>query len=140
MKTFTPSQNSFVPLWHLIDANDQVLGRLASQIAPLLMGKHKPVYVTHLEAGDHVVVINARGVVTTGKKVKQKEYFRYSGFPGGLRRDTLGKLNETHPDRVLRLAVSGMLPRNKLHDRMLKRLHIYADESHPYSDKLVKKS
>ena len=109
------------------------MGRLASEIAPLLMGKHRPVYSQHMLLGDHVVVINAVNVKTTGRKEKQKIYYRHSGYPGGLKTKTLSELKKEQPEKIIIHAVSGMLPHNKLHDRMLKNLHVYKDSRHPYT-------
>lgn len=122
--------------WHLVDAKGQILGRLATVIAGLLMGKTKPYFVRHLDCGDFVVVINAKDVKVTGKKEKQKIYTRYSGYPGGLKRETLGQLRQRYPEKIIMEAVKGMLPQNKLRDRMLTRLYIFAGDKHPYSDKL----
>ena len=121
--------------WHLIDVKDQVLGRVSTKIALLLSGKDKVEYVPHLDLGDHVVVINAAEVAVTGKKEKQKIYYRHSGYPGGLRSETLGELRERRPEEIIRRAVKGMLPKNKLQKPMLKRLHIFAGEEHPFGGK-----
>lgn len=125
--------------WHLVDARGKILGRLATQIAQLLMGKSKTYFSRHLDGGDYVVVINAENIVTTGKKGEQKIYTRYSGYPGGLKKQTLNELKATRPEEVIRHAVAGMLPKNKLRKRMLSRLHIYAGDKHPYQDKFDKK-
>ncbi len=125
--------------WHLIDASKKILGRMTPHIVSLLMGKAKVNYVSYLDMGDYVVIINAKDVAVTGKKAIQKIYTNYSGYPGGLRRRTLGKVMSTNPSEVIRHAVSGMLPKNKLRDRRLARLFIYANESHPYGDKFSKK-
>lgn len=124
--------------WHLIDVNGKILGRISSEIAELLMGKSKPYYVRNLDCGDYVVVINASGVKVTGKKETDKKYYRHSGYPGGLRIKTLKELRESKPEEIIRHAVKGMLPQNKLRDRMLTRLFVYRDKSHPYTDKLNK--
>lgn len=125
-------------VWHHIDLKDQTLGRAATKIAELLMGKNKSYFVRNMDCGDYVVVTNAKDFVTTGNKEKQKTYTNYSGFPGGLRKETLGKLRQRKPEEVIRHAVSGMLPKNKLRDQALKRLHVFADENHPYEEKLNK--
>lgn len=125
--------------WHLIDAKDAILGRISTSIAELLMGKGKPYFVRNLDCGDYVVVINAKDVKVTGKKELKKQYTRYSGYPGGLRRETLKELRGRKPEEVIRHAVSGMLPKNRLHDRMLKRLYVFAGEEHPYQDKIKDK-
>lgn len=122
--------------WHLIDAKDKILGRLATQVAELLTGKTKPYFVRHLDCGDYVVVVNAGKVKITGKKETQKQYYRYSGYPGGLKVKTLGQLRKENPTRIIFEAVKGMLPQNKLRDRMLTRLYIFAGEEHPYGDKV----
>jgi large subunit ribosomal protein L13 len=133
MKTYSPSSNSITRKWHLYDAKGQILGRLATQIAKDLMGKGKPEFVRHLDIGDNVVVINAAEIAVTGHKMDQKLYHHHSGFPGGMRVATLGELMEKHPQRAIENAVKGMLPRNKLHDRMMKHLHVYAGPEHPYA-------
>lgn len=118
--------------WHLIDVKGEILGRVATKIAPLLMGKSKPYYVSHLDCGDYVVVINASLVHVTGQKAKQKLYMKYSGYPSGLKKKTLAQVLIEDPTRIIKEAVSGMLPNNRLRDLLLKRLYIYADEKHPY--------
>lgn len=124
--------------WDLVDAKDQVLGRLATSIATKLVGKHKPYFVRHLDCGDHVVVVNAGQVRVTGNKETQKVYTSFSGYPGGLKKLTLAQMRATNPIEIIRHAVAGMLPNNKLRDRWLTRLHVYADEKHPYQDKIKK--
>lgn len=121
--------------WHLIDVKDKTLGRICSHIATLLMGKSKPYFVRNLDCGDYVVVINASLVKTTGKRELNKKYYRYSGYPGGLRIESLETLRQRKPEEIIHHAVSGMLPQNKLRDRMLVRLFILAKENHPYQDK-----
>lgn len=121
--------------WHLIDLKDKVLGRTVTTIASLLIGKTKPYWVSNLDCGDHVVVINTRQVKVTGKKFSQKIYMRYSGFPGGEKRKTYKQVMEEDPKRIIFQAVSGMLPKNKLRASMLKRLYVFTDEKHPYQDK-----
>lgn len=121
--------------WHLIDAEDQILGRMATKIARLLSGKDKVEYIPYLDVGDNVVVINAKEVAVTGKKERQKIYYRHSGYPGGLRAETLRELRERRPEEIIRRAVKGMLPKNKLQKSMLKRLHIFAGEEHPFGGK-----
>ena len=124
--------------WHMVDVNGKILGRISSEIAKLLMGKSKPYYVRNLDCGDYVIVINASGVKVTGKKETDKKYYRHSGYPGGLRVETLKELRESKPEEIIRHAVKGMLPQNKLRDRMLTRIFVYRDETHPYTDKLNK--
>lgn len=121
--------------WHLIDAKDQILGRVSTQIAELLMGKGKPYFVRNLDCGDFVVVINAKEVKVTGKKETQKKYYRYSGYPGGFKAEALQDLRQRRPNEVIKHAVSGMLPQNRLKSKMLKRLLIYPEAEHPYKDK-----
>ncbi len=121
--------------WHLIDAKDQILGRISTKISRLLSGKDKIEYVPYLDIGDHVVVINAKEVAVTGKKERQKIYYRHSGYPGGLRAETLRELRERRPEEIIRRAVKGMLPKNKLAKSMLKRLYIFAGAEHPYQEK-----
>lgn len=121
--------------WHLIDVKDQILGRSATRIARFLTGKDKVEYVPHLDLGDHVVVINAKEVAVTGKKERQKIYYRHSGYPGGLRAETLRELRERRPEEIIRRAVKGMLPKNKLQKPMMKRLHVFAGPEHKFKDK-----
>ena len=123
--------------WHLVDVEGKILGRVSSDIAKLLMGKSKPYLVKNLDCGDYVVVVNASRVKVTGKKETDKKYYRHSGYPGGLRTETFKELKESKPEEIIRHAVKGMLPQNKLRDRMLTRLFVYKDKNHPYSDKLI---
>jgi len=120
------------PAWHVVDADDKTLGRLSSEVAVLLMGKHKPTYVPYLNSGDYVIVVNAEKVRVTGNKLDQKTYYRHSGYPGGLKSQTLSVVLEKTPTRVLRQAVKGMLPKNRLGRRMLSRLKLYAGSEHPH--------
>lgn len=119
--------------WYVADAADQVLGRLATRLATILRGKHKPTYTPHVDGGDFIVVVNAKNVRLTGRKLEQKEYVRHSGHTGGLRTVTAGRMLETHPDRVLRAAVKGMLPKGPLGRRMLTKLKIYPGATHPHA-------
>jgi len=121
--------------WHLIDVKDKTLGRVASEIAQLLMGKSKPYFVRNLDCGDYVVVINAKGVKTTGKKEEQKKYYRHSGYPGGFKVESLKELRERKPENIIMHAVKGMLPDNRLQDRMMARLFVFEGEEHKYADK-----
>lgn len=121
--------------WHLIDVSGQILGRVAGKISRLLQGKHKVTYVPYLDSGDYIVVINAKKVKVTGKKSQNKVYTRYSGYPGGLKTITYEKMLAKKPDEIIRRAVSGMLPKNKLRDRRLARLFIFAGENHKFADK-----
>ena len=136
MTTYSPKVSEIKHFWHLIDANGQILGRLASEIATLLIGKHKPYFVPHLDCGDFVVVTNAAEVVVTGRKSKDKKYYRHSGYPGGFRQVTLKEQMAKDPRKIIEHAVAGMLPKNKLKDKRLARLKIFIDEKHPYESKL----
>jgi large subunit ribosomal protein L13 len=119
--------------WHVIDATDVVLGRLASQVAVLLRGKHKPIFAPHVDTGDFVIVINAEKIALTGQKLQQKMDYRHSGFPGGLRATSYVELLATNPRRAIEKAVKGMLPHNKLSDAQITKLKVYAGEAHPHS-------
>jgi len=130
-KTFVPKGKQ-ESNWLLVDANDQILGRLATQIANYLVGKHKPTYTPGVEVGDFVVVTNARLVKVTGKRLEEKMYHRHSGYPGGLKSISLRDQLINHPDRVIRAAVWGMLPHNKMGRQLLKKLKIYAGNEHPH--------
>jgi len=132
MRTYSPSANDITREWHVIDANEQVLGRMASQVARLLMGKHKPGYTPHLDTGDYVIVINAAKVRISGKKTKQKIYYRHSGYPGGLHSRTFEELFAASPTRVVEIAVRGMLPKNRLGSAMFKKLRVYPESDHPH--------
>lgn len=124
--------------WTLIDLSGKVVGRIAPLISTLLQGKHKVDYVSYLDMGDNVVAINAGEVVITGRKAQTKEYTRYSGYPGGLKKVSYQTMMEKNPTEIIKRAVSGMLPKNKLRDQRLKRLYVYADNKHPYADKFKK--
>lgn len=121
--------------WHLIDANDQVLGRLSTSIVPLLTGKHKPYFAPNMDCGDHVVVVNCSSVKVSGKKETDKIYQRYSGYQGGLKKLSLEQLREKSPDKIVKQAVLGMLPNNKLRDLWLTRLHLFNQDKHTYNEK-----
>lgn len=123
--------------WHVIDMKDKVLGRSAVEIALLLMGKKKRYFVRNLDCGDYVIVINAKDVTVTGKKQEQKKYYRHSGYPGGFKSESFEELMIRKPEDIVVHAVKGMLPQNKLRDRMLKRLFVYKDDKHPYKNKLI---
>ncbi len=118
--------------WYLVDASGEVLGRLASNVATVLLGKHKPEYTPHVDVGDHVVVINAEQVRTTGNKLGQKVYEQFSGYPSGLDQVTLEDLLVTHPERVIQRAVKGMVPNTPLGKKIFKKLHVYPDSDHPH--------
>ncbi len=131
-KPYKVRKKDLVPGWRLIDAEGQTLGRLSSEIAGILQGKHNPLYVRHMCAGDFVIVVNAEKIKVTGKKMGSKVYYRHSGYHGGLKEVTLERMLETYPERVIQHAVKGMLPKNALGRRMLKRLKAYAGPSHPH--------
>lgn len=132
MRTFTGKTAEIKQEWYVVDAQGLTLGRLAARIAPILKGKHKPTYTPHLDCGDFVVVVNADKLRVTGRKLDQKLYHRHSGYPGGLSTITLRDQLARHPERVLELAVRGMLPKNRLGRRMFKKLKVYAGGSHPH--------
>ncbi len=132
LKPYNPSASDLVSSWQVIDAEGQTLGRLCTQIAKMLMGKHKPGYVPHLLSGDFVVVINAEKVTVSGNKATQKEYLRHSQYPGNLKRIPYETMQDKHPDRIIQHSVKGMLPKTKLGARMLSRLKIYAGAEHPH--------
>ena len=132
MKTYVAKQEEIEREWWVVDARGKNLGRLASRIACILRGKHKVVFSPHLDAGDYVIVTNARHVAVTGRKLDQKMYYHHSGYPGGLRARTLRQVLERHPTRVLRAAVRGMLPKNSLGRKMLRKLKVYGGPEHPH--------
>jgi large subunit ribosomal protein L13 len=131
--TFTPKPSDIERVWHVVDADGMVLGRVASEVATLLRGKHKPIWAPHIDTGDHVIVVNAASLSITPRKADQKRYYRHSGYPGGLRDEQLSHLMERDPERVVRLAVKGMLPKNPLGRSMLRKLRVYAGPTHPHS-------
>ncbi len=133
MKTYVATPSDRERSWVLVDASGKTLGRLATQIADILRGKRKPEYTPHIDTGDFVVVINAREVAVTGNKREQKRYYRHSGYPGGLRSRTLGEQLERRPEEVIRRAVRGMLPRNRLARRQITKLKVYAGPDHPHA-------
>lgn len=133
MRTFSPKPSDIQRAWHVIDAEGIVLGRLASEVASILRGKHKPIYAPHVDTGDHVVVINGSKLAITPTKLASKRYYRHSGYPGGLRSETLAELLGRNPERVIRLAVKGMLPKGPLGRQMLRKLKIYSDAEHPHA-------
>lgn len=136
MSTNSYSARDIKRKWHLFDAKNKTLGRLSTEIAKVIMGKHKPEYVPYLDMGDFAVVINAKDVKVSGKKESQKKYVRHSGFPGGLRVETLAQVREIRPEKVLIKAVTGMVPGTKLGKKMIAKLHVYADSRHPYEKQL----
>ena len=131
-KTYTMKASEVVRKWRVVDADGATLGRLSTRVAALLRGKHKPGFTPHLDAGDPVIVINAAKIRVTGKKLTDKVYARHSGYPGGFRTETLGRLLERRPEEVIRRSVRGMLPRNRLGESMSRRLHVYAAADHPH--------
>jgi len=138
VKTYSVKASEIKREWHVLDAADQVLGRLATQVARLLMGKHKPIFTRNLDTGDYVVVINADKVRVTGNKAKQKVYYRHSGYPGGLKTISYDKLMETNPTRVIEHAVKGMVPHTRLGANMMKKLRVYVGDTHPHPVKRKK--
>ena len=132
MKTYVARPEDIEREWFLVNAEGKTLGRLATEIAKVLRGKHKPIYTPHLDCGDYVIVVNAEKVRVTGRKLDQKMYYRHTGYPGGIRSISLRNQLQKHPDRVLLAAVRGMLPKNRLGRKMLKKLKIYAGDSHPH--------
>jgi len=137
IKQYNPSVSAVVSDWQVIDASGQVLGRLATQVATLLMGKHRPTYVPHMLSGDFVIVINASEVKVTGLKAEKKVYKRHSQYPGNLKEIPYTRMQERHPERIIELAVKGMLPKSKLGRQMLKRLKIYSGAEHPHSAQVL---
>ena len=133
MRTYTPKPGDVERRWHVIDASDVVLGRLASQTAVLLRGKHKPTFAPHVDTGDFVVIVNADKVALTGAKREQKRAYRHSGYPGGLKSVSYVELLDKHPERAVEKAVRGMLPKNSLGRQMLRKLKVYAGPEHPHA-------
>nr|WP_269810191.1 50S ribosomal protein L13 [Kineosporia rhizophila] len=133
VRTFTPKPGDIDRRWHVIDANDVVLGRLASQAAVLLRGKHKPTFAPHVDTGDFVIIINADKVALTGNKREQKKAYRHSGYPGGLRSVTYTELLDKNPQRAVEKAIRGMLPKNSLGRQVLSKLKVYAGPEHPHA-------
>jgi large subunit ribosomal protein L13 len=133
VRTFTPRASDIKRAWHVVDADDVVLGRLASEVAKVLRGKHKPIYAPHVDTGDHVIVINAAKIHVGGAKAQDKLYYRHSGYPGGLRAENFEHLLARNPERIIRLAVKGMLPKGPLGRQMLRKLKVYAGPTHPHA-------
>lgn len=133
MKTYAVKAGEIERRWYVVDAQGKTLGRLATQVARILRGKHKPTFSPHMDVGDHVIIINADKIQVTGKKLDTKRYYRYSGYLGGLKSIVLREQLEKHPDRVLTHAIRGMLPKNRLGRAMLKKLKIYAGSEHPHA-------
>lgn len=132
MRTYSTKASDIERKWVVVDASGKTLGRLASEVAGLLKGKHKPIYSPHLDVGDHVIVINAAKVRVTGNKPTQKIYYRHSQYPGGLKSTSLKKMMEAHPTRVIEHAVKGMLPHNRLGAAMIRKLKVYPEAEHPH--------
>ena len=132
MGTFTAKPETVVQDWYLVDATDKVLGRLATEIATRLRGKHKPEYTPHVDTGDHIIIVNAAKIRVTGDKANQKKYYRHSGYPGGIKETVLSDELENHPERVIERAVKGMLPKNPLGRAMFRKLRVYAGPDHAH--------
>ncbi|WP_349258503.1 50S ribosomal protein L13 [Aggregatilinea sp.] len=132
MKTYTPTPEDIQREWYVVDAKDKTLGRLATEVARILRGKHKPIFAPHMDTGDYVIIINCEKIRVTGDKLDSKVYYRHSGYPGGIKSVTLRQQLDKFPDRVLHEAVRGMLPKNKLGRAMIKKLKIYSGDKHPH--------
>jgi large subunit ribosomal protein L13 len=132
VKTYSVKASEIKREWHVIDARDKVLGRLATEVARLLMGKHKPMFSRHLDTGDYVVVVNAEKICVSGNKEKKKLYYRHSGYPGGLKSVSLEEMLKIRPEWVVEHAVKGMLPKNRLGNSMIKKLKVYVGHAHPH--------
>jgi large subunit ribosomal protein L13 len=139
VKTYSPGARDIKREWHIVDASGKTLGRLASQVASLLMGKHKPTQAPHIDTGDYVVVINAAKVMVTGNKAEQKIYYRHSGYHGGLKSTTFKDVFNSHPTRVIEFAVKGMLPHNRLGRAMFRKLRVYPGCEHPHHAQIVER-
>ncbi len=133
MGTYSAKQEDIKRSWHVVDANGKTLGRLASAVASVLKGKTKPIYTSHVDTGDFVIVVNADKVHLTGKKLDNKMYYSHSGYPGGLKTITAGKLMKTNPEEMIKMAVEGMLPKTRLGKQMLTKLKVYAGDQHPHA-------
>jgi len=133
MGTYSAKQEDIKRSWHVVDANGKTLGRLASAVASVLKGKTKPIYTTHVDTGDFVIVVNAGKIHLTGKKLDNKMYYSHSGYPGGLKTISAGKLMKTNPEEVIKMAVEGMLPKTRLGKQMLSKLKVYAGDQHPHA-------
>ena len=133
MKTYAVKTSEIHREWRVIDADGQTLGRLATRIAVLLRGKHRPTFSTHIDTGDPVIVLNASKIKVTGRKLQAKQYVRHSGYPGGMRTESLERLLARRPEEVIRRAVRGMLPQNRLGEQMVRKLHVYAGAEHPHA-------
>jgi large subunit ribosomal protein L13 len=133
VSTFTPKPADITRAWHVVDAEGLVLGRVATEVASILRGKHKPIYAPHCDTGDHVIIVNADKIVLTAGKAEKKMVYRHSGYPGGLRTQTYANLLEVKPTDAVRKSVRGMLPKNRLGRQMLKKLKVYTGPNHPHS-------
>ena len=133
MRTYQPKPDDIQRAWHVVDADGAVLGRLASEVAMLLRGKHKPIWAPHIDTGDHIIVVNAARLDVSPRKLADKKYYRHSGYPGGLREESLEHLLGRDPERVVRLAVRGMLPKGRLGRAMIGKLKIYPGPTHPHA-------
>ena len=132
MKTYSAKASDVKRSWFLVDADGKILGRLASEVARRLRGKHKAIYTPHVDTGDFIVVVNAEKIIMTGKKATDKNYYHHTGYPGGIKSKTAGKMRLEKPERLIHLAVKGMLPKNSLGRRMLRKLKVYAGDGHPH--------
>jgi large subunit ribosomal protein L13 len=135
-RSYTPRASEIVPAWRVVDAENQPLGRLASQVAGFLRGKHQPTFAEHMDLGDYVIVVNASRLRLSGNKARDKFYYRHSNYPGGFKAVSVGEVLERHPERVVKHAVRGMLPHNALGRKMLRKLKIYAGPDHPHQAQL----
>jgi large subunit ribosomal protein L13 len=133
VRTFSPKPSDIQRAWHVVDADGLVLGRMATEVARVLRGKHKPIFAPHMDTGDHVVIVNAAKVVLTSDKAEKKDYIRHSGYPGGIRRQNYGDMLATKPEEVVRRTVKGMLPKGALGSQMLRKLKVYSGPDHPHS-------
>lgn len=133
MKTFMANNQNIERKWFVVDAKDQRLGRLSTEVATILRGKHKPTFTPHVDCGDYMIVINAKDIELTGNKWEQKKYYRHSQYPGGLSTTTAKEMNNAHPERLVEFAVKGMLPKGRLGSQMYKKLFVYAGNKHPHS-------
>jgi large subunit ribosomal protein L13 len=131
--TYMANANNINRKWYVIDAEGKTLGRLGSEVATILRGKHKPTFTPHVDTGDHVILLNAQKIELTGKKLQNKKYYSHSGYPGGLKEKTAQEMRDTRPERMLELTIKGMLPHNRLGRQMIKKLHVYAGTEHPHA-------
>jgi large subunit ribosomal protein L13 len=133
MKTYSPKPTDIQRTWYIVDAKGKTLGKMATKIADILRGKNKPTFSPHLDCGDFVIIVNAKDIKLTGNKLKQKTYFHHTRYPAGLRAVTAGKLMETRPEKIIEIAIAGMIPRNKIKKDILSKLKVYAGEEHKHS-------